>query len=111
MKKLILSLLAAGLCFAGNGCIGRMVPKTTISGYLDGQPFALTSPKDSKITGLKITAQSGGLTNYVSISIESLEARMNPEVITTTADGQVKMINAVADGVIKGIGATAGAAK
>ena len=102
MKNKLFCLLAA---LALTGCVN--VPKTIISGAINGVPFSLTSPKDSKLTGLEITAQTGGLTNYMRISVQSLEAKMNPEVITTTADGQVKLINAVGSEIRSGMAAAA----
>lgn len=93
MKKLLCILPLIALCCAG--CVGLTVPRTTISGVINGQPFSVSSPKDSKLNGLEIVSQSGGLTNFVAVRIQSVETRMNPEVISTTADAEVKMIQAV----------------
>lgn len=95
------------------GCVAQSVPMTRITGTIDGQPFTLNTPKDSKLTGLEITAQSGGLTNYCRIRVDALEAHMNPDVITTTGDAQAKLIKATGDATLQAIqagGAMAGAA-
>jgi hypothetical protein len=91
MKKLLflLPLLLAG-------CVGSMVPMTKISGTIAGQPFTLQSPKDSELTGLEIIAEGKdtfGNTNTVTLKIQSLKAKMNPDVITTTGDAQSKLIS------------------
>lgn len=95
MRTLALLPLLA-LC----GCMALSVPRTEIEGSLGGQPFRLTTPKDSKLKELMIEVRNldafGG-TNFTSICIGSLEANMSPEVITTTSAGQVQMINAVAE--------------
>lgn len=113
MKPKIRSLLngvftAAALVIASaalSGCVN--VPKTTITGTIDGTPFALSSPKDSQLQGLEILSTSNG----VHIHIDSVTARMNPDVITMTGDAQVKIIKAVADGVGAVAGAAASSAK
>jgi hypothetical protein len=87
--KLLLSLCSLVLL---TGCIAHSVPRTKITGSIAGQPFTLEAPKDADLRGLAIIAENDGA---VSIEIESLVTRMNPEVITTTAEGQVKMISAV----------------
>ena len=69
-----------------------IVPKTTISGYLNGKPFSVVSPKDSTLTGLDIVAHTNG---EISVHIESLSAKMNPEVITMSAQAQVDIISAL----------------
>jgi hypothetical protein len=108
MKKLFL-LLPLFL----TGCVGSMVPMTKISGTISGQPFELQSPKDSELTGLEIVAQGKdtfGGTNIVTVKIQSLKAKMSPEVITTTGDAQAKLIStAVAAGAAVA-GQVAGAA-
>lgn len=109
MKRLFaLVLLWAGCA----GCVPLQVPKTVLSGAIGGIPFSVSSPKDSKLQGLKIVAQSGGLTNYYEVSLQSLEATMNPAVITTTGDAQAKLIDAVGNAAVNGFkaaGAAAGA--
>lgn len=97
MKRLITIAMAALVCVGLTGCMNLVVPKTSIKGYLMGQPFSLTSPKDSMVTNLDITAE--GTNGSVRLHIDSLTSKMNPEVITMTADGQVKIINAVGEQV------------
>lgn len=85
-----------------------MVPMTKIQGTLAGQPFTLQVPKDLDLEGLKLSAQQNGV---VTVEVSKLRSRMNPEVITTTADGQSKLIaTAVAAGAAVA-GQAAGAAK
>lgn len=102
MKKLLL-LIPLVL----TGCIGQTVPKTSISGTMLGQPYSLNCPKDVTITNLEITASS----NMVSVKIQGLSSKMNPDIITTTGDAQSKLIStAVAAGAAVA-GQAAGAAK
>ncbi len=105
MRKIAWIMLAAvvgvGLC----GCVA--VPKTKITGTIAGAPFEVVSPKDSDLAGLEISADTNGT---VRIRVEKLSARMNPEVITTTAAGQVALINAAADAVTKAVAAGMAAA-
>lgn len=79
-----------------SGCVGSMVPQTKITGALAGAPFSVSSPKDSTLEDLEVSAEQNGV---VRIKIGKLTAKMNPEIITTTADGQAKLIStAVAAG-------------
>lgn len=96
MKKI---LAMTPLIILLSGCVGSMVPMTKITGSIAGQPFTLQSPKDSELTGLEISAEGKdtfGTTNHVTLKIQSLKATMNPEVITTTADAQAKLISTAA---------------
>ena len=97
MKQIRNLLFPVALAYAAahlTGCVA--VPKTTITGSIAGQPFAISSPKDSTLNGLLITAN----TNGVSVKIDSLTAKMNPDIITTTAAGQKAMIDAIFTGAI-----------
>ncbi len=98
------TFLSAILCLPLCGCMNLMVPRTTIKGSIAGQPFLVSSPKDSTLQGLTVTADTNGA---VSIKLQSLTATMNPEVITTTGDAQQKMIQTVIDGVIAAMAAGA----
>ena len=98
MRTFITCLLALALCGCTTGCISSIVPKTTIKGSIGGAPFSLTSPKNSKLTNVEIKATTNGC---VSIKIGSLETIMDPAVITTTADGQVKLVDAGVNAAIK----------
>jgi hypothetical protein len=67
------------------------VPRTAIAGTIAGQPFTIEAPKDCELQNLEVVAAADGT---VKIKVESLVTRMNPEVITTTADGLAKQITA-----------------
>lgn len=82
------------------GCVA--VPKTKISGSLGGQPFTLEAPKDGDLQGLELSAETNG---SVHMHIDHLTVKMNPDVISQTASGQVQIINATGDVVAKGISA------
>ncbi len=86
------------------GCVA--VPKTKITGTIAGQPFSISSPKDSELRGLEVMAASNGV---VTIKIESLSAKMNPDVISTTAAGQAAMINGIAGMVTNAVSAAVSA--
>jgi hypothetical protein len=92
------------------GCVGMSVPKTTISGSINNVPFKIESPKDSKLTGLEIQSDAN---NSIHIHIDSLEANMNPDVITMSGKAQVDIINAVGGqvGTAMAAGAKAAATK
>jgi uncharacterized membrane protein len=108
-RKNLILLSAIGATSLLCGCMAWQVPKTTIAGSIGGKPFYLSSPKNTTLSGLQVTAATNGT---VSISVSNLTAQMDPNVITTTADAQVKMINAVAASVAGAVGtATAAAAK
>jgi hypothetical protein len=94
-----------GLVLLMCGCLG--VPKSSISGTLGGQPFALTSPKDSTLVGLRVTAGTNGL---LSVVVERLEVKMNPDVVSMSGRAQVDLVNAVASGVADAAGKAAAAA-
>ncbi|HOC56643.1 MAG TPA: hypothetical protein PKI20_13555 [Verrucomicrobiota bacterium] len=100
----LLALVAAGaLC----GCVGLSVPRTTIQGNLGGAPFAISSPKDSTLVGLRVTAGTNGL---LSVVVERLECRMNPDVVSMSSRAQVDLVNAVSDGVTRAAAKAATAA-
>jgi len=75
-----------------SGCVSWIVPKTVISGSIGGQPFSYSGPKDQTVGLLRITATTNGT---ISITVSNLSARMNPDVITTSAAAQVDLINAL----------------
>jgi curli biogenesis system outer membrane secretion channel CsgG len=91
MKRILTLTGLAALC---SGCL--MVPKTSITGTLGGQPFSLASPKDSTLVGLRLEAATNGT---MQLRIERLECRMNPDVVSMTGKAQVDLVNAVASGV------------
>lgn len=94
---LLIALLGALACA---GCANLMVPKTEIKGNIGGHDWSLSSPKDSELTGLQITAETNG---SMSIVIQGLKARMSPEVIQMTGDAFVNGINAIGTQVINGV--------
>ncbi len=103
MKKLF--LLAP---LALTGCIGTMVPMTTIKGSLAGQPFSIAVPKDIVMEGLTAEALQSGV---VTVKISKLSATMNPAVITTTGDAQAKLIQTAVAAGGDAVGKAVGAAK
>jgi hypothetical protein len=67
------------------GCV--QVPMTTISVPLSGgRTVTVKAPKDSEIDGLEVDFVTGKL------SLAKYRARMNPEVISASAAGQVALI-------------------
>lgn len=102
MKRTCLLLGLVALCA---GCLN--VPKTSISGTLGGQPFALSSPKDSTLVGLRLSAAPNGTMELI---IEQLDVKMNPDVVSMTGAAQVNLVNAVAAGVADAAGKAAGMA-
>ncbi len=88
----IVTLAASLIC----GCV--FVPKTKIKGSVAGQPFNIVSPKDSDLKGLEITVQTNGT---CTIKIDELKARMNPDVVGATADGQAKFAESIMNGSAK----------
>jgi len=91
----------------GPGCVRDSVPVYKLTVDLRKGQAAITNPKDTTITNLKVSSDTNGA---VSVSADSISSKMNPDVITTTGDAQVKMINAIGDNVTKGIAAGAAAA-
>lgn len=87
MLRVACCVFGAGLVLCG--CVA--VPKTTITGTISGQPFTLSSPKNSTLTNLDVTASTNG---SVSIHVGSLVTVMDPAVITTTAEGEAKLVQA-----------------
>lgn len=85
MRRFIVFLPILALC----GC--AIVPKTRIDGKVFNQPYSFASPKDSELTDLKIDAQqdTNGV-GHVVITVGSLKARMNPDVIS--AQGQANAL-------------------
>lgn len=89
MKSRTFTAALLGLSLIGlTGCVSNVIPRTHISGTIAGQPFTIEAPKDAKLRGLEVIAEADG---SVSIVIGELETRMNPDVITTTADAQAKI--------------------
>jgi hypothetical protein len=115
-KTAILGVLCA-LAVISTGCqsVRDSVPATQITGNIGGKPFSFTGPKDLALDTLHIEAKTDG---GVTLDVKGLNARTNPDVITTTGDAQAKITKAQADAVVsafeaggKLVGAAAGAAK
>lgn len=64
------------------------VPETTIRVPTASGVVVIKAPKDSKIAGLKANFEKG------TVTLDSYEAHMNPEVIGASAAGQVELIRA-----------------
>lgn len=103
--KVLLAGLSLLLCA---GCVNLIVPKTTIKGSIAGAPFAISSPKDSTLNGLNIVAYTNG---EVQVHIDSLTAKMNPDVISMSAAAQVDIINAMSAAIQSAMASGAKAAK
>lgn len=101
---LISSVVAAGIL---TGCSNLMVPKTQISGSINGEPFMISSPKDSELTNLVITVNSNKET---TVKIGGLKAKMNPDVITMSGEAFVNSLNAAASAAGQFTGKAASAA-
>lgn len=104
---LVAAIAALSLTGCLTGCMALSVPRTTVSGKIAGQPFSISSPKDSELNGLAITVTTNG---NVSITITSLKATMDPAVIQMTGTAQAQIITAVANGVASSMGTAAGSA-
>ena len=82
MKNVLASILIVIL----TGCVA--VPSTTLS----FGNFKYKSPKDADIGSLDITVNTNGT---VHIKASKVNATNNPDVINSSAQGQVDIINAV----------------
>lgn len=104
MKNLVklLSILFAVIFV---GCVS--VPKTDITGDIKSGKFHYKSPKDADIGYLKIVANTNG---SVTVEMRKVSGVNNPEVIASSADGQVAIIKAMAEGFGQVAGAAAKAA-
>ncbi len=102
----LLMLALAGFALAG--C--AVVPKTKITGAIAGQPFSLSSPKDSELKDLEVSVvQTGTNTTTAKIKIGSLSAKMNPDVISSQGAANAAVMNAAAS-LVEKAGASLGAA-
>lgn len=98
--------MMAVLALLMTGCIRASVPVNAIKADLSKGTVAISNPKNMKLTGVHIKADKNGT---ASVDIDSAESIMDPAIITTTADGQVKMFNAVGDNVLKAVQAATAA--
>jgi len=114
--KLLFNTLTATLLVAmltGCGTVRDNVPATCISGKIMGQPYNLEFPKDMTADKIEINVTTNG---SVSVLIEKIAAKTNPETITMTGEAYSKMRAADAHLVktsfesgAAGIGSAAGA--
>ena len=105
-----LMLIIGTLAFTGCTSVRDAVPATQITGNVGGKPFSFTGPKDLALDTLHIEAKPDG---SVTLDVKGLNARTNPDVITTTGDAQAKITKAQGDAVVSAFqagGAAAGAA-
>lgn len=82
MKRLFFSLSAILLA----GCVE--VPMTTITVPTANGIVKISAPKDTDITGLKANFEKG------TVTLDSYKARMNPDIISASAVGQMELIKA-----------------
>ena len=73
----------AFLLGAGTGCV--RVPETR----LRGTGWELRAPKDAEFEGLEVVKSPSG---EVKVKVAKYKARMNPEVIDSSAKGQVEIV-------------------
>ena len=95
MPRLLLSSLLL-IVFCTVGCVSSIVPKTVIKGNINGSPFSYSGPKDQSIKNLSISASTNGI---VTITIEALDTKMNPDVITMSGKAQVEIINSISSAI------------
>jgi len=92
-KILLAAVCAAATLFAGCATSVRdNVPATQITGSLAGQPFTFTGPKDMSMTNFVAEAdvRTNG-TTHVKVSIGSVTATVDPNVITMTGQAYSTM--------------------
>ena len=109
MKQIITTaIIAAGTLLTGCATSVRdNVPATQITGSLNGQPFTFTGPKNMSMTNFLAEVTTNGT---VRVSIGSVSAAVDPNVITMT--GQAYSTMRAADSALlnSAIGTVAGAA-
>jgi hypothetical protein len=86
MKRILLS---ASVILLSVACV--QVPMTTIQVPTEHGIVTIKAPKDSKMSGLKANFEKG------TVTLDSYEARMNPDVIGASAAGQAELIKAYGD--------------
>lgn len=72
------------------GCTTReVVPVTKMTGSLMGKPYDFSFPKDVDLESMKLSATTNG---DLTMEMKGLKTRMNPAVITSSAEGTALMI-------------------
>ena len=98
--------LVAGLGVLLCGC-ELYLPKTKIKGEILCAPFSLVTPQNQSVQGLTISATRTGTNSaQVTVSIQSLAAVTDPNVVAATAAGQAQMLSATANLVQQSAAAT-----
>lgn len=105
MKNQIRILSVILFAFFFVGCVA--VPSTKIVGDLHSGKFSYKSPTDKAIGFLKISATTNGT---VSVELRNVSSTNNPDVITSSAQGQVDIIRATGEVVGNAAAAAAKAA-
>lgn len=92
MKKIAILVLLL------TGCAAQQVPNSDINFVSKSWNARLKLPKDDAIEGFHAVVAPDG---SVDITIKSLNAKMNPEVITTSGASTEQVIRATGDVVTK----------
>jgi len=102
MKKTIVSIAAIATILTMAGCttVRESVPATEFSAFLNGKPAKFTGPKDLKADSIIFRADTNG---SVTLEIHGLDAKTNPDVITTTGDAQAKITAAQGKAITEAI--------
>ena len=101
--KSTLALIIAAASLTGCTTVRDSVPATQITGSVGGKPFSFTGPKDLALDSLHIEAKPDG---SVVLDVNKLNARTNPDIITTTGDAQAKITKAQGEAIVNALQAT-----
>jgi len=108
MRRMRVMGLIGLMALLGAGCsLNSSMPKTTISGSVGGEPFSISTPKDSSLTGLNVSASTNGT---VTVHIDQLTATLSPTNVAAAGTAEAQIISATSDAIQKGISAGAAAA-
>lgn len=102
MKKLL--FIASCALLVGCTTVRDSVPATEISGNLGGKPFRFVGPKDLAAEEISISAQPDG---SVRVLVKNINAKTNPEIITTTGEAQAKITKAQGEAIVDALKAGA----
>jgi hypothetical protein len=68
------------------GCsLQQSYPQTQIRGYINGQPFSISAPKDATLAGFDALTTTNGA---IHIHIDTLQCSLNPTNLANAAEGQ-----------------------
>ena len=81
-------IIAAASCVTGCGSVRDNVPVTKFNAVLNGKPCSFTGPKDFKAKRVEFAVATNGT---VSLVMEDIDARMNPDIISMTGEAYAKM--------------------